>query len=303
MKKGNVAIIVVTFNRKNLLRENLKAILDNAYHDYEVLIIDNCSTDGTYEYIEDLLNNSTVFYYRTEKNIGGAGGFNFGMKKAYQHDCEYMWLMDDDCIVHRDSLTVLLHQNDVLSGNYGFLSSKVLWKDRTLCKMNVQKKNIFQKNQDWQSPIVPIHMATFVSFFIPTRIVLDVGLPISDFFIWADAFEYSRRISKKYQCYLINDSVVTHKSKDNIGSNLAIDENENLSRYSYAYRNEYYIYHRENIFGKLYYVMKILYHKLNIYRSHSQRKCEKISIINKAIKEAYEFTPQIEYLVKDKLSK
>ncbi len=288
-----VAAVVVTYNRKELLTECIDALLNQNYDNCEILVIDNASTDGTEKSIEKYKNK--IKYYNTGENLGGAGGFNYGMKKAYDSGCDFVWLMDDDCIVHKDSLKQLMNHAKNLNYDFGFLSSKVLWKDNTICKMNIQKNSLFKKNDDWNTNRINIIMATFVSFLVPISVINEVGFPITDFFIWADDLEYSRRISRKYNCYLVNDSVVTHKSKNNIGSNIAIDESENLSRYNYSYRNERYIFKREGLVGRLYYFLKIRYHKFKVLRSNSNNKKEKINIINSASKIGKKFNPPIEY--------
>ena len=155
-----------------------------------------------------------------------------------------MWIMDDDCMVHRDTLVKLLDADKELKGEYGFLASKVLWSDNSICKMNIQKNSLFKKNDDWDTQLVKVIMSTFVSFFIKSDTVKEFGLPIADFFIWSDDLEYSRRISRKLSCYLVNTSTVTHKSKNNIGSNIVVDDNSKLNRYRCAYRNEYYLFRR-----------------------------------------------------------
>ena len=293
-----VIAVVVTFNRKDLLHECIEALLHQDYENCHVLVIDNASTDGTEESLKKYFKNKKFNYYNTGKNLGGAGGFNYGMKKAYEIGCDYVWLMDDDCIVHDDSLAELIKHANKLKDNFGFLSSKVLWKDDSICKMNVQKNSLVKKNDDWTTDRVKVIMATFVSFLVSTKVVENVGFPITDFFIWADDLEYSRRISRKYNCYLINDSVVTHKSKTNIGSNIALDNSENLSRYSYSYRNERYLYRREGFFGKLYYFLKLQYHKIKILKSNSENKNEKINIIKKASIAGKKFNPKIELTTK-----
>lgn len=293
-----VIAVVVTYNRKELLKEAIEALLNQEYNNCDVLIVDNASTDGTREYIDELLKDARVHYENTGANLGGAGGFNYGMKRACQMGCDFVWVMDDDCIVHKNSLTELLNADKQLNGNYGFLSSKVLWKDGSICKMNIQKISLIKKVTDWNKEIQQVIMGTFVSFFIKKTIVEEIGLPISDFFIWADDIEYSRRVSLKYPSYLVNKSIVSHKSKNNIGSNIVQDSIENLNRYSYAYRNERYVYKREGILGILYYNLKNSLHKFRIRKSNmsKEEKKKKIDVINKAVKEGKKFNPEVEFL-------
>ena len=108
---------------------------------------------------------------------------------------------------------------------------------------------MIQTVSDFNSETVPIVMASFVSLFMPTKIVYELGLPIKEFFIWTDDWEYTRRISLKYPCYLCNKSMVVHKSKSNIGANIANDSLDRLERYNYLYRNDVYLYRREGLYG------------------------------------------------------
>lgn len=293
MKK--VLIIVVTYNRKELLIECIEALLNQEYKNIEILIVDNCSTDGTRDYINSYIKNKDVVYKNTGKNIGGAGGFNFGLKEAFNHDSDYIWLMDDDCIVHSDTLTELINFACKKKDNFGFLSSVVLWKDGSICAMNRQKISLTKHLENFEKE-TKLEYATFVSFFVRKSVVEKVGLPIKEFFIWGDDLEYSKRISQQYDCYLVPTSKVTHKSKSNIGSNIAEDNSENLDRYRYAYRNEWYLYNKLGLFARLYYFLKIRLHYHRINKSNMPDKKKRKQIIKQSIKEAKTFKPSIEYI-------
>lgn len=295
-KLKKVIAVVVTYNRKELLKECIEALLNQDYKNCHILIVDNASTDGTKEYINEYLKNEMIHYVNTGANLGGAGGFNYGMKEAYKIGCDFMWIMDDDCIVHNDSLIKLLEANEKLEGKFGFLSSKVLWKDNNICKMNIQKRKFSKWLRDYDTNMQRIEMASFVSLFIKAQVVKELGLPIKDFFIWTDDWEYTRRISRKYDCYYISDSVVTHKSKLNEGASIASVDGERLGRFKYMYRNDVVLYRREGIKGWLLLYLRLFLHKFRILKSDKKDKKERITLINKAIKEGKKFNPQIEYI-------
>lgn len=292
MKK--VTAVIVTYNRKELLKESIEALLNQNYENCDVLIIDNASTDGTYEYIKELLENNKVNYINTGANLGGAGGFNYGIKEAYNRGCDYVWVMDDDCIVHKDTLSKLIEADKNLKGEYGFLASKVLWKDGNICEMNVQRRTLTKNVTDFETIIQPVVMASFVSLFIKSEIIKEFGLPIKEFFIWTDDWEYTRRISRKYKCYLINNSIVTHKSKSNLGANIANDSEDRLDRYKYLYRNDVYLYKREGIRGWAYLIPRLIVHILRIISSKNRFKIRKINIIISASIRGVFFRPKVE---------
>lgn len=291
-----VIAVVVTYNRKELLKEAIEALLNQEYNNCDILIVDNASTDGTREYIDELLKDARVHYENTGANLGGAGGFNFGMRKAVEMGCDFVWVMDDDCIVHKDSLTELLNADKKLNGNYGFLSSKVLWKDNSICKMNIPKKTFSTWLKEFDKPIQEIAMASFVSLFVKTDIIKEMGLPIKEFFIWTDDWEFTRRISRKYKCYFISNSIVTHKSKNNEGADISTVEGERVERFKYLYRNDVVLYRGEGLKGWILLYIRLILHKLRILKSDKKDKKERIKIINNAIKEGKKFKPDIEFV-------
>ena len=131
-----IGIIIVTYNRCAILKECLEKIGKQTYPGYEIILVDNHSTDETEAYIKSInLSKEKIHYYRLEKNYGGAGGFNFGLKKAIEKGYDYFWLMDDDVICENDSLKELLKVSDKIKP-YGYLAGNVLWTDREVCRMN-----------------------------------------------------------------------------------------------------------------------------------------------------------------------
>lgn len=289
-----IATVVVTYNRKALLQENIECLLSQTYSNQDIIIINNASTDGTTEWLEGL-ENEKITHINTGKNLGGAGGFQYGIRYAAEHNYDYVWVMDDDCMPDQDALLELLLAGKKLHGHFGFLSSLVKWKDGSLCKMNVQRKTVFKDLDDFSQQITPISMASFVSLFIPIRIVREVGLPIKEFFIWTDDWEYTRRISKKHRCYLVKKSVVTHKSSSNFGASIIKDSPDRLDRYQYIYRNDMYLYRREGLPGYCYVFLRNAYHILMILVKAKNEKGKRIHMIISGQRAGMDFDPEIEF--------
>lgn len=238
--KHNTIAIVVTYNRKEYLKECIAA-LRQSEKPVDILIVDNASTDGTRDAIQNLIDSGNIFYLNTGKNLGGAGGYHLGIKKAYALGYEYFWLMDDDTIVHPDSLTELYRAKEEIGDHFGFLSSLALWVDGSGCKMNSPTLAL-----DWikdtallEDGIIKLSNASFVAFFLRREVVEKVGLPIKEYFIWGDDSEYSGRISRVFPCYFVTGSQVTHKMKNNdapLGINEMTDL-ERIKRMAYSIRN------------------------------------------------------------------
>lgn len=276
--KNKIAAVVVTYNRKELLKQCISCLLDQEWI-CDILIVDNASSDGTGELVERMTDHR-IHYRNTEANLGGAGGFNIGMRWAVEAGYDYVWVMDDDCLPKADALSKLMEADAILEGNYGFLSSVVLWTDGRECKMNRQKvkKSYYEQAHLLRHGIIQVEQATFVSLLFSAKVIRKAGLPIKEFFIWGDDIEYTRRIAVRMglPCYMAGQSQVIHAMKDNNGSCIAIDSPERLDRYFYAFRNEAYLYRKEGIKGVCYYLAKC---GLNFWRilclapDHRAKRC------------------------------
>lgn len=294
--KNNVITVVVTYNRKELLRKGLSCLMSQT-HPCDVLVVDNASTDGTKEMIDVEFNRNEVIYMNTGSNLGGSGGNQLGIKKAVLMGYEYIWIMDDDTWPEKDALEQLFKADKKLSGNWGFLSSVAYWTDGSICKMNWQKKDIFRhvKEKDYRHSIVKVHMATFVSLLVKAEVVKQVGLPIGEYFIWTDDWEFTGRISRAgYQGFMVTDSKVVHAMKQNMRVNFALEaDKDRIERFHYIYRNDVNCYRQYGLIGWLYLISKMSYTTISILLKSRDDKFKKVKIMLQGFHEGFFFEPKI----------
>ncbi|MBP3810483.1 MAG: glycosyltransferase family 2 protein [Clostridiales bacterium] len=295
MGNSTVVTVVVTYNRKELLVECIKRLLGQENSRTDILIVDNASTDGTKDHIKSFIDNNEIIYINTGKNLGGAGGFSYGVAKAVELGYEYVWLMDDDTFAGPTALQGLMAAKDRLNDEFGYLSSIVYWKDGSLCNMNKQRYSIRKKVDAVPADMEQIIMASFVSFFVKTSTVKKVGLPIKEFFIWADDLEYSRRISLTMPCYVVPDSTVEHYMDSNNKVGIESEPESRLWRYQYLYRNEVYLYRREGFTGMLYLFARFALHNIRILFKAKDGRMKKLRVIWKSFTSGFSFKPAIEF--------
>lgn len=87
-----VSVVVPTFNRRELLKETLETIFAQTFSDYELIIVDNMSGDGTEQYVRGI-QDPRVKYFRNSNNGVIAVNRNFGIRKAKG---VYVAFCDDD---------------------------------------------------------------------------------------------------------------------------------------------------------------------------------------------------------------
>ena len=296
---NNVAAVIVTYNRLNMLKKCVSAVEGQSFK-CDIILVDNASTDGTGEWSSTYLSNTDINYFNTGSNIGGAGGFNFGMKKAVQLGYNYIWIMDDDCMPKADALEKMMDADNILGGssNYGYLSSVVLWTDGSECKMNRQKikKSYYENVQLLKDTIVQVEQSTFVSLLFPAETIKKVGLPIKDFFIWGDDIEFTRRITVRngIPSFMVGDSQVIHAMKENTGSSIATDYQDRIDRYKYAFRNEAYLYRQEGIKGIAYYIAKCGLNFFRILFNAKNYRLKRIHVLFSSMLKGLFFNPNVD---------
>jgi rhamnopyranosyl-N-acetylglucosaminyl-diphospho-decaprenol beta-1,3/1,4-galactofuranosyltransferase len=195
--------------------------------------------------IENLTDGQLIklYYVRMHENTGGAGGFHEGVKRAYEKGYDWLWLMDDDTIPDSDALNFMLEKGKSFKDlNIGFVCSKVLWTDKTPHIMNIPSIkpliNDIPFNLYEDKRVLLAESASFVSLLINRYIVEKMGLPIKEFFIWADDVEYTLRITRNgFLGLYVKDSIVIHKTKENYSVSNVYDW-----RFYYNVRNWLWIY-------------------------------------------------------------
>ena len=161
--------------------------------------------------------------------------------------------------------------------------------------MNIQRADPYQEISGFEDQFVPAEMSSFVSLFMRSKTVRKFGLPIKDFFIWTDDWEFTRRISRSVPCYAVSDSVVVHAMKSNTVVNIATDSVDRLPRYRYFYRNDVYLYRREGLKGWLWLLAKDCWHSLQVLKTG--KDCvRKLKTIWRGFAEGVRFLPPIEYV-------
>ena len=94
------SVIIPTHNRLFLLKQTISSLLRQSISDYEIIIVDDGSTDGTAEYLKTL-NDKDKIITLFQKNKGPASARNKGLKLARG---KYIAFTDDDCVVPSDWL-------------------------------------------------------------------------------------------------------------------------------------------------------------------------------------------------------
>ena len=101
-----VSVIIPTYNRKDMLRDTLHSLAQQTYSNFEVIVVDDGSTDGTSELAEETFP-FPLRYFR-QSNQGATAARNLA---ARQSEADFLVFLDDDILLDPDYLTYLIREH------------------------------------------------------------------------------------------------------------------------------------------------------------------------------------------------
>jgi rhamnopyranosyl-N-acetylglucosaminyl-diphospho-decaprenol beta-1,3/1,4-galactofuranosyltransferase len=208
-----VAAVVVSYNRLELLRKCLVGLLQQDRKADEVIVIDNGSTDGSPDMVREEF--PTVVLFGTGKNLGGAGGFAWGIELAVARGHDAAWLMDDDAEPLPGSLRPLVAALESDGDRPAFAASLVVNSDGNPDPGHLPNVDLDPARQLEAAAFngIAVKSATFVGVLVDLERSRNQPLPYPDFFIWFDDKEYTTRLAFQGLGVLIPESRILHPHK------------------------------------------------------------------------------------------
>lgn len=114
-----ISVIIPTYNRENTIKRAIESVLNQDYTEIEVIVVDDCSTDNTYEIVKGI-SDGRLRYFKLEKNSGACRARNFGIDKATG---EFIAFQDSDDVWKENKLSIQLQvlkekKVDAITCNY-----------------------------------------------------------------------------------------------------------------------------------------------------------------------------------------
>lgn len=108
--RPKVSVLVTVYNRAAYLRNCISSVLCSSFSDFELIVVDDCSTDGSFAIARELTSqDARCRVYRNERNLGQFGNRN---KAAEYASSEYIKYLDSDDLIYPHSLAVMFHTVD-----------------------------------------------------------------------------------------------------------------------------------------------------------------------------------------------
>lgn len=196
-----IAAVIVTYNRKELLEKNIKALFSQSIKLDRIFIIDNNSKDGTKKYLEEkgYLDSEIIEYIFLEKNIGGAGGFSLGTKYAYERGFDFICLMDDDGRPNNNNTikNLLDAALEIYKNEKKIMINPLVIGNETTLSFGLRKiQTISEAISISEKGIIRNIINPFNGTLISKELIESIDIPNKEFFIKGDEAEYMMRAIK-----------------------------------------------------------------------------------------------------------
>jgi len=207
LQKPKVSVIMAVYNGMPYLKEAVKSILDQTFKDFEFIIIDDASTDGTQQYLK-ILKDRRIKIITNKKNLGLASSLNKALKLSKG---EYIARMDADDISLPDRFKTQLeflesHSAISLCGSWADLideNGKVIG-EKKYPTAGIEVKKALR----WYQPII------HPTFMAKSKIYKELG-GYDKNFDYAEDYEFLVRAMKKYKFANIPEKLLFWRQADN----------------------------------------------------------------------------------------
>jgi rhamnopyranosyl-N-acetylglucosaminyl-diphospho-decaprenol beta-1,3/1,4-galactofuranosyltransferase len=207
LTQQKVTAVVVTYNRLQYLKLVIAALRKQTYPLQSIVVVNNDSSDGTKAW----LNEQEGLHVIHQSNVGGAGGFNTGMKAANKKGTDWIWLIDDDVLPDVGCLETLLQYSSYSACLHplkiepdGEAQDEERWFDAADCRlMDAHNFSYRHGKKVWYR-----NVGSFEGMLIATEIIEKIGFPDPRFFIAHDDLIYGFLASKYTNVMVVANAVL-----------------------------------------------------------------------------------------------
>lgn len=205
---SKIGVVIVTYNRIEKLKKSLDSYERQSKRPDYILVVDNCSTDGTKEYVKNWKRKEDgILRYSISlsENMGGSGGYYEGLKMAETLDAEWIWVSDDDAYVAYDAIEILdRYINQLRKKKISAICGSVwregeidTWHRRRIVKKGYAVIEERVAKEEYKKKIFSISIFSYVGTALSREALLLAGLPHKEYFIAYDDSEHSYRMREQ----------------------------------------------------------------------------------------------------------
>lgn len=217
------SIIIPTYNNRSLLKKTLKSLVPQRSIDFEIIVVDDSTSNIIEDYISRL-DLKNLKYYHSVPSLGAVKNWNYGLSLA---DGKYV---------------ILLHHDEYFTESKNFLYNCQNTFEKSDCDAIVVNSFVRFTNGSTREQNIPYHIKSFILSHFPSVLFVsniigptscvvikrDLVEPFNEKLKWLVDIDWYYRILKKRRITLVNDLFIgsNHGHEGQITSSINIKETE-----------------------------------------------------------------------------
>lgn len=219
-----VSVIVVNYNGVELLEECLGAVAVQTYPRFEVILVDNGSTDGSVEFVREHYPKTILI--ESPRNLGFSGGNNLGAEVA---SGEFLLLINNDVTLEREFIEKMLPAFSEIR-NLGVAHPKIVSRDKPElldgCGSYWTTSTVFynygcRKDQSLEryNRCMPLFVGNAAAMLVKGTVLDRIGLFDPDFWTFYEEIDFCNRIwLAGYECWYYPRAIAYHAGGQTSGA-------------------------------------------------------------------------------------
>jgi len=211
-----IFIIILNYNGKDVIKNCLTSVFKIDYPNYEVVVVDNNSSDGSLEFAKN--NFSKAIFIKNEENLGFSAGNNVGIRFALERMADYVLLLNNDTEVEKDFLARLVEAAEknekigiaspvIFNGHnrqIWFSGGRIKW-----LQMKAVNEQIASTAESYATSFI-----TGCAMLVRSSVFKEIGLLDEDFFLYLEDVDFSLRARRAgFKNIVVTASWVYHLEK------------------------------------------------------------------------------------------
>ena len=268
-----VSIIILNWNGLNDTIECLESLKKIDYPNYEVILVDNNSTGNDVGVIKKEFGNFINKIIVNKENLGFSGGNNIGIKDAINRNSEYILLLNNDTVVEKNFLNILL-QRSIANPDVGLLGPLIcyysdhnkVWSAYGFIS-KIRGSGFSKKRNSYADYLIKDKICSFLSgccLLIKKEVIEKVGALDENYFLYLEDTDYCyRALQAGFKMLYVGQSRIYHKV------NVSTKKSNKLLPLYYTTRNRLY-FAKKNLAFWFYIISVYLYFTMKIKRLFSE---------------------------------
>lgn len=222
-KSPRIMVVIPHRGGKEMLTRCIRSLIDGEYRNLSVIVVDDASEDNSTQNL--CLEFPALTLLRNSENLGFAESVNCGIRQALKQGAEYIFLLNNDTVVHKSCLIHLAHAAMESQGEkaVGALGPKILNHDSdSIWSMGEKidwRRGCWEDMKEDMGKVMDVESLSGCALLLSRDVFDSIGFFDECFFTYGEDIDFNVRLGKaRFRILAVPDAVIRHVGGATAGS-------------------------------------------------------------------------------------